>query len=145
MGRLRIVSPFQKDDFEGLHDCHNISQFVHGRGQPECRLADLQPSSSRKMCADQVGLLCLLKQSRLFPTSGPLHLQILLLGTLPGSFPLFRLQLSRHPGLISFRMDWLDLLAVQGTLKSLLQHCSSKASILQCAAFFLLSSSHIHT
>ena len=41
-----------------------------------------------------------------------------------------------HPGLISFRMDWLDLLAVQGTLKSLLQHCSSKASILWCSAFF---------
>ena len=40
-----------------------------------------------------------------------------------------------HPGLISFRMDWLDLLAVQGTLKSLLQHHSSKASILQCSAF----------
>ena len=40
------------------------------------------------------------------------------------------------PGLISFRMDWLDLLAVQGTLKSLLQHHSSKASILQCLAFF---------
>ena len=41
-----------------------------------------------------------------------------------------------HPGPISFRMDWLDLLAVQGTLKSLLQHHSSKASILQCSAFF---------
>ena len=41
-----------------------------------------------------------------------------------------------HTGLISFRMDWLDLLAVQGTLKSLLQHHSSKASILQCSAFF---------
>ena len=41
-----------------------------------------------------------------------------------------------HPALISFRMDWLDLLAVQGTLKSLLQHHSSKASILQCSAFF---------
>ena len=41
-----------------------------------------------------------------------------------------------HPGLISFRMDWLDLLAVRGTLKSLLQHHSSKASILQCSAFF---------
>ena len=41
-----------------------------------------------------------------------------------------------HPGLISFRMDWLDLLAVQGTLKSLLQHHSSKAYILQCSAFF---------
>ena len=47
-----------------------------------------------------------------------------------------------HPGLISFRMDWLDLLAVQGTLKSLLQHHSSKALILQCSAFFIVQLSH---
>ena len=47
-----------------------------------------------------------------------------------------------HPGLISFRMDWLDLLAVQGTLKSLLQHHSSKASILRCSAFFTVQLSH---
>ena len=47
-----------------------------------------------------------------------------------------------HPGLISFRMDWLDLLAVQGTLKILLQHDSSKASILQCSAFFTVQLSH---
>ena len=47
-----------------------------------------------------------------------------------------------HPGLISFRMDWLDFLAVQGTLKSLLQHHSSKASILQCSAFFTVQLSH---
>ena len=46
------------------------------------------------------------------------------------------------PGLISFRMDWLDLLAVSGTLKSLLQHHSSKASILRCAAFFPVQLSH---
>ena len=46
------------------------------------------------------------------------------------------------PGLISFRMDWLDLLAVQGTLKSLLQHHSSKASILWCSAFFTVQLSH---
>ena len=46
------------------------------------------------------------------------------------------------PRLISFRMDWLDLLAVQGTLKSLLQHHSSKASILQCSAFFTVQLSH---
>ena len=45
---------------------------------------------------------------------------------------------NEHPGLISFRTDWLDLLAVQGTLKSLLQHHSSKASILQCSAFFIV-------
>ena len=47
-----------------------------------------------------------------------------------------------HPGLISFRMDWLDLLAVQGTLRSLLQHHSSKASVLQCSAFFTVQLSH---
>ena len=57
-------------------------------------------------------------------------------------FSLFEIEYSysipskEHPGLISFRMDWLDLLAVQGTLKSLLQHHSSKASILWCSAFF---------
>ena len=49
---------------------------------------------------------------------------------------------NEHPGLISFRMDWLDLLAVQGTLKSLLQHHSSKASILWHSAFFIVQLSH---
>ena len=49
---------------------------------------------------------------------------------------------NEHPGLISFRMDWLDLLAVQGTLASLLQHHSSKASILQCSAFFMVQLSY---
>ena len=49
---------------------------------------------------------------------------------------------NEHPGLISFRMDWLDLLAVQGILKSLLQHHSSRASILWCSAFFTVHLSH---
>ena len=49
---------------------------------------------------------------------------------------------NEHPGLISFRMDWLDLLTVQGTLKSLLQHHSSEASILQRSAFFIVQLSH---
>ena len=49
---------------------------------------------------------------------------------------------SEYSGLISFRMDWLDLLAVQGTLKSLLQHHSSKTSIVQCSAFFIVQLSH---
>ena len=49
---------------------------------------------------------------------------------------------NEHPGLISFRMNWLDLLAVQGTFKSLLQHHSSKASILRCSAFFMVQISH---
>ena len=52
---------------------------------------------------------------------------------------------NEHPGLISFRMDWLDLLAAQGTLKSLLQHHSSKASILRHSAFFMVQLSHPYT
>ena len=51
---------------------------------------------------------------------------------------------NEHPGLITFRVDWLDLLSVQGTLKSLLQHHSSKASILWCSAFFIVQLSHIY-
>ena len=52
---------------------------------------------------------------------------------------------NEHSGLISFRMNWLDLLAVQGTFKCLLQHHSSKASILQCSAFFIVQVSHPYT
>ena len=51
---------------------------------------------------------------------------------------------NEYSGLISFRMDWLDLLAVQGTLKSLLQHLSSKASVLLCSAFFIVQLSHLY-
>ena len=51
---------------------------------------------------------------------------------------------NEHTGLISFRREWLDLLAVQGTLKSLLQHHSSKASILLCSAFFIVQLSHLY-
>ena len=68
-------------------------------------------------------------------------------GAFPGAFGLGRAQPQRrpskeHPGMISFRMDWLDLLAVQGSLKSLLQHHSTKASILQRSAFFTVQLSH---
>ena len=59
-----------------------------------------------------------------------------------GSFSLTISPSSDYSGLISFRMDWLDLLAIQGTLKSLLQHHSSKASILQLSAFFMVHISH---
>ena len=59
-----------------------------------------------------------------------------------GSFRFSISPSNEHPGMISFRMDWLDLLAVQGTLKSLLQHHSSKASVLQHSAFFIVQLSH---
>ena len=60
------------------------------------------------------------------------------------SFSLSISPFNEHSGLISFRMDWLDLFAVQGTLKGLLQHHSSKASILWCSAFFIVQLSHLH-
>ena len=59
-----------------------------------------------------------------------------------GSFSFYISDSSKHPEMISFKMDWLDLLAVQGTLKSLLQHHSSKASILQRSALFIVQLSH---
>ena len=72
------------------------------------------------------------QMSQLFPSGGQKH----------WSFSFNISPSNEHPGLISFRMDWLNLLAVQGTLKSLLQHHSSKASILQHSAFCIVQLSH---
>ena len=78
-----------------------------------------------------------------FPTSGSFQMSQLFASGGQNIGFCFNISPSReHPGLISFRMDWLDLLAVQWTLKSLLQHHSSKASILQHSAFFIVQLSH---
>ena len=79
---------------------------------------------------------------RSFPTSGSFQMSQLFRWPEYWSFNFNISPSSEHPGLISFRMDWLDLLAVQGTLESLLQHYSSKASVLQCSAFFIVQLSH---
>ena len=75
---------------------------------------------------------------RVFPNESALHIK----WPKYWSFSIDISPTDEHPGLISFRMDWLDLLAVQGTLKSLLQHHSSKVSILLCSAFFIVHLSH---
>ena len=75
---------------------------------------------------------------RVFPNESVLHIRWPKYWSFSFNISLF----NEHPWLISFRMDWLDLLAIQGTLKSLLQHHSSKASILQCSAFFTVQLSH---
>ena len=75
---------------------------------------------------------------RVFSNESTLHMR----GPKDWSFGLSISPSSEHPGLISFMMDWLDVLAVQGTLKSLLLHHSSKASILSCSAFFIVQLSH---
>ena len=75
---------------------------------------------------------------RVFSNESTLHMRWLKYW----SFSFSIITSKEHPGLISFRMDWLDFLAVQGTLKSLLQHHSSKASILRCSVFFTVQLSH---
>ena len=77
---------------------------------------------------------------RSFPASGSFQMThaLCIRGPKYWSFSFNISPSNEYPGLISFRMDWLDLLAVQGTLKSLLQHHSSKASILWCSAFFIV-------
>ena len=107
-------------------------------------------SSSKLMCIESVMpsshlILCrpLLLLSQSLPASGSFPMsQLFARWPKYWSFSLSISPSSEHPGLITFRMDWLDLLAVQGTLKSLLQHHSSKASILQRSAFFTVQLSH---
>ena len=99
-----------------------------------------------RWCHPIISSFIILFSSRLqsFPASGsfPISQFFTSGGQSIGSFSFIISPPNEHSGLISFRMDWLDLLAVQGTLKSLLQHHSSKASILQCSAFFIVQLSH---
>ena len=96
------------------------------------------PSSHLIFCRPLLLLPTIPPSIRVFPNESTLHIRW------PNYWSFsFSISPSReHPGLISFRMDWLDLLAVQGTLKSLLQHHSSKASILRRSAFFTVQLSH---
>ena len=96
------------------------------------------PSSHLILCRPLLLLPPIPPSIRVFPNESTLHMRW------PKYWSLsFNISPSNeHQGLISFRMDWLDLLAVQGTLKSLLQHHSSKASILQHSAFFTVQFSH---
>ena len=99
------------------------------------RLTSIQsvmPSSHLILCRPLLLLPPIPPSIRVFSNESTLHMR----WPKYWSFHFSIIPSKEIPGLISFRMDWLDLLAVQGTLKSLLQHHSSKASILQCSAFF---------
>ena len=95
-------------------------------------------SSHLILCHPLLLLLPILPSVRVFSNESTLHMR----WPKYWSFSLSISPSNEYPGLISFRMDWLDLLAVQGTLKSLLQHQSSKASILWCSAFFTVQFPH---
>ena len=96
------------------------------------------PSSHLILCHPLLLLPPIPPSIRVFSNESTLHMR----SPKYWSFSFSIIPSKEHPGPISFRMDWLDLLAVQGTLKSLLQHHSSKASILQCSAFFTVQLSH---
>ena len=96
------------------------------------------PSSHLILCRPLLLLPPIPPSIRVFSNESTLHMR----WPKYWSFTFSIIPSKEHPGLISFRIDWLDLLAVQGTLKSLLQHHSSKASILQRSAFFTVQISH---
>ena len=99
------------------------------------------PSSHLILCGPLLLLPPIPPSIRVFPNESTLHMK----WPKYWSFSFSISPSNEHPGLLSFRMDWLDLLAVQGTLKSLLQHHSSKASILWRSAFFTVQLSHPYT
>ena len=107
-----------------ITNCRSLPKFMS--------IESVMPSSHLILCCPFLLLPSIFPSIRVFSNESALHIR----WPKDCSFR-FSISLSNeHPGLISFRMDWLDLLAVQGTLKNLLQHHSSKASILRCSAFF---------
>ena len=96
------------------------------------------PSSHLILCSPLLLLPSIFSSIRVFPNESVLHIR----WPKYCSFSFSISPSNEYSGLISFRIDWLDLLAVHGTLKSLLQHHSSTASILQCSAFFIVQLSY---
>ena len=118
----------------GLPVHHQLLEFTQAHVH---RVGDaIQPSLI--LCCPLLFLLPISPSIRLFSNESTLHMR----WPKYWSFSFSISPSNEHPGLISFRMDWLDLLAVQGSLKSLLQHHSSKPSILRCSAFFMVQLSH---
>ena len=101
-------------------------------------IESVMPSNHLILCRPLLVLPSNFPSNRVFSNESALHIR----RSKYWSFSFNISPSNEHPGLISFRMDWLNLLAVQGTLKSLLQHHSSKVSILQCSAFFIVQLSH---
>ena len=98
-------------------------------------IESVMPSNHLILCRPLVLLPSIFPSIRVFSNESALHIRW-------PKYWSFSFNITEHSGLICFRMDWLDLLAVQGTLKSLIQHHSSKASILWCSAFFTVQLSH---
>ena len=103
-------------------------------------IESLMPSSHLILCHPLLLLPSIFPSIRVFSNESALHIR----WPKYWSFSFNISPSNEHPGLICFRMDWLDLLDIQGTLKSLLQHHSSKTSVLWCSAFFIVQHLHLY-
>ena len=102
-------------------------------------IESVMTSNNLILCCPLLLLPSIFPRIRVFSNKSALHIR-----WLKWSFSFSTSSSKKYSGLISFRIDWIDLLAVQGTLKSLLQHRSSKASVLWCSAFFMVQLSHLY-
>ena len=119
--------------------CQASLSITHSRSPPKpMSIKSMMPSNHFILCRPLHLLPSIFPSIRVFSNESALHMRY----PKYWSFSFSISPSNEHPGLISFRMDWLDLLAVQGTLKILLQHHSSKASILLRSAFFMVQLSH---
>ena len=119
--------------------CQATLSITNSRSLPKLMcIKSVMPSSHLILCRPLLRLPPIPPSIRVFSSKSTLHMR----WPKYWSFSFSISPSNEHPGLISFRMDWLDLLAVQGTLRSLLQHHSWKASILWCSAFFTVQLSH---
>ena len=118
----------------GLPVLHHLPELA----QTLMSIKSVMPSNHLILCCPLLLLPSIFPSIRLFSNESAFHIR----WPKYWNFSFSISPSNEYLGLISFRMDWLDLLAVQGTLKSLLQHHSSKTSVLQCSAFFMFQLSH---
>ena len=117
---------------------------TNSQGLPKIMSTEsVMPSNHLILCCPSLLLPSVFPNIRVFSSESALHIRWPKYWSFTFNISTFNISSSiEHPELISFRMDWLDLLAVQGTLKSLFQDCSSEASILLCSAFCIVQLSH---
>ena len=125
----------------GPQQCQASLSITNSRSPPKpMSIESVMPSNCLILCHPLLLLPSIFPSIRVFSNESALHIR----WPKYWSFSFSISPSNEYFGLISFRIDWLDLLAVQGTLKSLLQHHSSKASILLCSTFFIVHLSSIH-
>ena len=136
---VQLLSPVRLFATPWTIACQASLSIINSRSPPKpMSIVLVMPSSHLILCHPLLLLLSIFHSIRAFSNESAVRIR----WPKYWSFSFNISPFSEHPGLISFRMDWLDLLAVQGTLKSLLQHYSSKVSILQHSAFFIVQLSH---